>query len=335
MVKIIVDAFGGDESPDANIDGALMALNELNDIDITFFGDEKILKEKLSDREFDKERVHIVHAPEVITCDEQPSMATFRKKNSSLMMGLDALKNDESFGGMVSLSSTGSLLMGSVMKVKKIEGVIRPACIPLIPTMNGGVVGVCDSGANVDCSKEELLQFAIMGSTFLKCCYSIESPRVALLNIGVEEIKGDNLRKETYPLLKDCKSINFVGNMESRDLLTGNYDLVVSDGFSGNVLIKATEGTSIEFLKMLKKMCTKSFKNKLGAALLKKDIMEVKENMNPNNCGGALLIGLKKIVVKGHGSASARSVKECIKQVYELSKNDFINKVTSELSKSI
>ena len=335
MVKIIVDAFGGDKSPEANIDGALMALEELNDIEITLFGDEAILKEKLSTRKFDESRIKIVHAPEIITCDEQPSMATFRKKNSSLMKSLDALKDDSSYAGMVSLSSTGSLLMGSVMKVRKIEGVIRPACLPLIPTMDGGVVGVCDSGANVDCSKEELLQFAIMGSTFLKCCYNIESPRVALLNIGTEEIKGDNLRKETYPLLKECESINFVGNMESRDLLSGKYDLVVADGFSGNVLIKATEGTSIEFLKMLKRMCTKSLKNKMGAALLKKDIMDVKENMNPNNCGGAILIGLKKIVVKGHGSASARSVKECIKQVYELNKNDFINKVTSTLAKTI
>ena len=333
-MKIIVDAFGGDKSPEANIEGALMALEELSDIEITFFGDETIIKEKLADKEYDHDRVKIEHAPEVITCDEAPSFATFRKRNSSLMKGLDALTSDE-YAGMVSLSSTGSLLMGSVMKVKKIEGVIRPACLPLIPTMAGGVVGVCDSGANVDCTKEELVQFAIMGSTFLKCCYNVESPKVALLNIGVEEIKGDNLRKETYPLLKECKSINFVGNMESRDLLSGKYDLVVADGFAGNVLIKSTEGTSIEFLKMLKKLCTKSFKNKMGALLLKKDIMDIKENMNPNNCGGALLIGVKKIIVKGHGSASARSVKECIKQVYELAKNDFIYKVTSELSKNI
>lgn len=335
MVKIIVDAFGGDKSPDANIDGALLALEELSDIEVTLFGDEAILKEKLSERKYDVNRVKIIHAPEVIDCNEQPSFATFRKKNSSLMMSLDALASDDSYAGMVSLSSTGSLLMGSVMKVKKIEGVIRPACLPIIPTMEGGFVGVCDSGANVDCTKEELVQFAIMGSTFLKCCYNIESPKVALLNIGVEEIKGDNLRKETFPLLKECKEINFVGNMESRDLLSGKYDLVVSDGFAGNVLIKATEGTALEFLMMLKKMCTKSFKNKLGAAFLKKDIMSVKENMNPNNCGGALLIGVKKIVVKGHGSSNARSVKECIKQVYELNKNDFINKVTSILSKTI
>lgn len=335
MVKVIVDCFGGDKSPNVNIIGSLQALNEHKDLSILLVGDSSIIEEELKKHKYDKDRVSILHASEVISCEEQPTLATLRKKNSSLIKAIETLNNDESYAGIVSLSSTGALLVASVLKLKKIEGVIRPAFMPLLPTMNERFVGVIDSGANVDSSKEELVQFAIMGSSFLKCCYNITSPKVALLNIGVEEIKGDNLHKETYPLLKENKSINFVGNMESRDLLTGYYDLVVSDGFSGNVLIKSTEGTSIELLKLLKKTFMKSTKNKLGALLLKKDIYKIKDFMDPNNYGGATLLGVKKIVVKGHGNANERCVKECINQVINLSKNDFINKLTSSLKENI
>lgn len=331
MVKIIVDCFGGDNSPSANVAGALLALKEFNDISLLLVGNEDLIKEELKDKEYDKERLAILDAKEVIHCDESPTMATFRKKESSLMKSLTTLKEDDSYAGLVSLSSTGALLVGSVVKIGKIDGVIRPACLPILPTMNHDIVGVMDSGANVDCSKEELLQWAILGSTFLKCAYKKESPRVALLNIGVEEIKGDNLHKETYPLLKECKEINFVGNMESRDAISGNYDLIVSDGFSGNVLIKSIEGTSLEFLKMLRDTFYKNLKNKIGALLLKKDIYEIKDFMNPHNYGGALLLGLNKIVVKGHGNSKEVSVKMCIKQVYDAYKGGFIDEVKEKM----
>ena len=335
MYKIIVDAFGGDNSPIANIEGSVDAINKIKDLYIILMGDENIIKEELNKHKYDKSRLEVIHAPSVISCDENPTFATFHKKDSSLMMSLDKLKNDPEVSGLVSLSSTGALLVGGVIKIGKIKGVLRPACCPLLPTMNHEIVAVCDSGANVDCSKEELLQFAVMGSTYLKTAYNIESPRVALLNIGVEEIKGDNLRKETYPLLKESNLINFVGNMESRDLLSGKYDLVVADGFAGNVLIKATEGTSIELLKLLKKTFMSSFKNKLGAALLKSDIYKIKDFMDPNNYAGALLLGLNKIVIKGHGSSNARSVYESIKQAYYLAKNNFIEKLSNDISEIV
>ena len=335
MIKIILDCFGGDNSPTANISGAVMALKEMNDISLLLVGDEDIIKEELAKYEYDKDRVEILDAKEVISCNESPTMATFRKKESSLMKSLTTLKEDDSYAGLVSLASTGALLVGSVVKIGKIDGVKRPACLPIMPTMNHDIVGVMDSGANVDCTKEELLQWAIMGSTFLKCVYAKESTRVALLNIGVEEIKGDNLRRETYPLLKECKEINFVGNMESRDAISGKYDLIVADGFSGNVLIKSIEGTSLEFLKLLRDTFYSSLKNKIGAAFLKKDIYRIKDFMNPNNYGGALLLGLNKIVVKGHGSSKDTSVKMCIKQVYDASKGNYIDQVKEALKKSL
>lgn len=334
MIKVLVDCFGGDKSPDANIEGSVIALKENPDLELVLVGNRNIINDRLSRLDYDKNRISVIHATEVIECNEQPTLATFRKKDSSLMVAIEELKKDSSYAGMVSLSSTGALLVASVIKLGKIDGVIRPACMPLLPTMNRDFVGVCDSGANVDCSKEELLQFAIMGSTYLETCYEKKSPRVALLNIGVEEIKGDNLHKEAYPLLKECNAINFVGNMESRDLLTGNYDLVVSDGFSGNVLIKSTEGTSIELLKLLKKTFTKNAKNKMSALFLKKDIYGIKEFMDPNNYGGAILLGVNKTIIKGHGSANGKCVSVCIKQVMNLFKNNFIEKVSKSLTEN-
>ena len=172
------------------------------------------------------------------------------------------------------------VLVGAVLRIGRVKGVSRPAFCPILPTMTKDIVGICDSGANVDCDPINLKQFAIMGSLYLKNAYGKENPKVALLNIGVEEEKGNKLSKEAYQLLKETKEINFVGNMESRDLLSGEYDLVVCDGFDGNVLIKSTEGTAMEIMKLLKKALTSSLKNKIGAALIKKSIYEIKDMMS-------------------------------------------------------
>lgn len=219
------------------------------------------------------------------------------------------------------------------MKIGRIKGVKRPAFCPLLPTMNHGIVGVCDSGANVDCTPLYLQQFAIMGSLYMEKAYGIKSPKTALLNVGTEEEKGDLLRKETYQLLKETPSVNFVGNMESRDLLSGSYDLVVCDGFSGNVLIKSTEGACLELLKLLKSTFMASFKNKLGALLLKKDIMNIKSFMDYNNYGGAVLLGCSKTIVKGHGSSKAAAVYNCVKQAYNMEKNNLCEAISEEITK--
>ena len=252
MIKILVDTLGGDKSPTVNIEGAIKAINEIDDIEIIFVGDEAKINDELSKLEYDKKRVSIVHAPDEITCNDKPTDAIRHKTNSSLYKSFELLKNDESVNALVSIGSTGAILAGAVMKIGRIKGVKRPAFCPLLPTMNHGIVGVCDSGANVDCTPLYLQQFAIMGSLYMEKAYGIKSPKTALLNVGTEEEKGDLLRKETYQLLKETPSVNFVGNMESRDLLSGSYDLVVCDGFSGNVLIKSTEGACLELLKLLK-----------------------------------------------------------------------------------
>ena len=261
MIKIVVDGFGGDNSPFVNVEGSVMALNEINDLYIILTGDEKTLKTELAKYTYDQSRLEIVHAPDVISCEDTPTVAIKQMKESSLVKAYDLLRHEDEVKGMVSIGSTGAVLVGSVLKVGRIKGVKRPAFCPILPTLNGKIVGICDSGANVDCDPLNLNQFATMGSLYIKKAYGIENPRVALLNIGVEDTKGDALRKETYGLLKENKSINFVGNMESRDLLTGEYDLVVCDGFSGNVLLKSTEGTAMELMKLIKTIMYKNTKN--------------------------------------------------------------------------
>ena len=333
MIKIIVDCFGGDRSPMVNVEGAVLAVNDNQDIELILAGDEIKIQEELNKYTYDKNRISILHAPDVISCNDTPTIAIRQMKESSLVKSLELLHTDESVKALVSIGSTGAVLAGAVMKVGRIKGVKRPAFCPICPTMNRSIVGVCDSGANVDCEPYYLQQFALMGNLYMQKCYNIEKPRVALLNIGTEEEKGDQLRKETYQLLKQTPSINFVGNMESRDLLSGNYDLVVCDGFSGNVLIKSTEGTALELLKLLKQSFMSSFKNKLGALLLKKSVMEIKDYMDYNNYGGGVMLGVKKIIIKGHGSSKTKAIYNCIQQAYTLEKNKICQAIEEEISK--
>jgi len=319
MIKIIVDCFGGDRSPSANVEGSLMALEAINDVSLVLTGDSDLIAKELEGKKFDSSRIEIVHAPEVIDCNEKPTDAIRLKKDSSMMKAIAMLRADDSgeYAGMVSLGSTGALVAASMLRVGRLRGVIRPAFCPVLPTMKGGVIGVCDSGANVDITPDYLQQFAIMGSLYMNKVYGIENPRVGLLNIGVEEEKGDNLRKEAYALLKNTPGINFAGNMEARELLSGDFDLVVCDGFSGNILVKSTEGACLEMLKKLKTDINSSFINKIGALFMYKMFMKEKAFMNYQNYGGSPLLGTVKTVVKGHGSSKATAVMKCIEQVYK------------------
>lgn len=332
MINIVVDAMGGDRSPDANVEGAVLAVNKISDANVILVGDETRIKEKLSAYKYDRARLSVLHAAEVIDCNEKPTDAIRNKKESSMYKAIELLKSGEDMNALVCTGSTGALLAGAVLKIGRIRGVKRPAFCPVMPTMNRKIVGVCDSGANVDCDSLQLKQFAVMGSLYMKKAYGVENPRVALLNVGTEEEKGDMLRKETYKILKETPSINFVGNMESRDLLKGNYDIVVCDGFAGNVLIKSTEGACLEMLKLLKTTMTASFKNKMGALLLKKDITELKDFMDYNNYGGAVLLGASKTIVKGHGSSKGITVFHCIEQAYNMEKNGLRAAIAEELS---
>lgn len=334
MIKIAIDTLGGDNSPEANVIGALNALEKLNDMEIYLVGDETAINRVLQDKKYDKERVRIIHAPDVIDCHDKPTEAIRVKKDSSLYRCFELLKSEEGINAMVSTGSTGALLAGAVLKLGRIKGVKRPAFCPLLPTVTGDFVAMCDSGANLEPDELQLTQFGVMANLYLKKAYGIKHPRVALLNVGTEEEKGDEIRKAVYRNLKNDPEVNFVGNMESRDFISGKYDLVVCDGFSGNVLLKSTEGGCLELLKLLKKALTKNFKNKMGALLIKKDITAIKTLMDYNNYGGAVLLGCKKTIVKGHGSSKALSVFHCVEQAYNMEKNNLREAIAEEITKT-
>ncbi|MCQ2179618.1 MAG: phosphate acyltransferase PlsX [Bacteroidales bacterium] len=333
MIKIAVDCFGGDHSPQANIEGALAALATLPELHLILAGDEAAIRADLAGRSYDESRVEILHAPDVIGCDEKPTDAIRLKRESSMVKAVRLLRDDDTVSGMVSVGSTGALVAAALTRVGRLEGVIRPAFCPVLPTMNGGVVGICDSGANMEVTPDHLRQFAIMASLYIQNVYGVERPRVALLNVGVEAEKGDAVHQEAYQLLKQTESLNFVGNMESRDLLSGKYDVVVCDGFSGNVLVKTTEGTAIELLRKLKKDIFSRTIYKIGAALMKRLFSDFKSFMDYQNYGGSVLLGTSKLVVKGHGSSNALSVQRCIEQAYRAELGELGRKIETEILK--
>lgn len=333
MIKIIVDAMGGDNSPYVNVEGSLLALKNYEDLEITLVGPEEKLKEILKKEKYDANRLFIVNADDVIDCNDKPTEAIKKKKESSLVKSYELLRSDENYGGMVSIGSTGAILVGAIMRLGRIKGVSRPALVPVLPTFSGdNIVALCDSGANAECFDFQIDQFATMGSFYLQKAFGIQNPRVGLLNIGTEEAKGDGLRKSAYQLLKQNKHINFVGNMEARDFLSGDYDLVVCDGFSGNILLKSTEGACVGMMKLIKGALYKNFKTKIGALLVKDELYKVKGKMDYNEQGGAALLGVKKTVVKGHGGSKGKSVFKCIEQAYVMEKSGLRKAITEGLS---
>ena len=333
MIKILLDCFGGDHCPQAPVEAAINALEKNPDLYLMLTGDEETLRKELEGRSYPKDRLEIVHAPEVIGCDERPTDVVRLKRNSSMMKAIILLRDRDDIAGMVSTGSTGALVTGALVRLGRIPGVIRPAFCPILPTMDGGLVGICDSGANMMVTPAHLRQFAIMSSLYMANVYGVKNPRTALLNVGKEAEKGDETRREAYKLLQETPSVNFVGNMESRDFLSGNYDVVVADGFSGNVLVKTTEGTALELLKKLKKDIYSSTLYKLGALLMKKMFAQEKEFMNYQNYGGSVLLGTSKVVVKGHGSSKAVAVEKCIEQAYRMETSGLSSQIESEIAK--
>lgn len=331
MIKVVLDAFGGDNAPQITVDGALDAIALQKDLHVVMVGDEAVLKDMLKDREYNKEQISFVNATEVISNDESPTVAIRQKPDSTIVKGFNYLKENDDAVAFVSCGSTGAVLTGAFMKLGRIKGVSRPACCPILPTSKGGVVALCDSGANVECDSKNLVHFAIMANAYVKNTYGIESPRVALLNVGTEDHKGDALRKETFELLKNLPEINFVGNMEARDLLSGDYDIVVCDGFSGNVLLKSTEGAIMNLLGMLKKGIKSSFLSKIGYLFMRKTFKDLKKTMDYNNHGGAVFLGCKKLVVKGHGGSKYTSIRECLLQAYNMHKANVVENLEKDI----
>lgn len=333
-MKVVVDGYGGDNAPEAVVEGVIMALNEYPDIDIVLTGDEDKLKSLVNGR--DGGRIEYVHTTEVITNEESPTEAIKHKKESSLVKGLDRLKADDECIGFVSAGSTGAVLTGSIMRVGRIRGITRPAICPILPTIKGGNVLLIDCGANADCKAPMLVQFAVMGTAYAKAVLGITTPRVALLSNGTEDKKGNELNKEAFPLLKECESINFLGNMEGRELISGDYDVVVSDGFSGNVSLKTCEGTAVGILKLLKgAILNGGLRAKLGYLLLKPVFKNIKKTMDFNEGGGAALLGIAKPIIKSHGASKAKSICCSIGQVRDMHLKNIIESIKSGLPQTV
>lgn len=333
MVKIIVDAFGGDNSPDEIVKGAVNATNSNKEIHVVLSGKKDRIEALLKDNRCSSDRVSILEANDVISNDESATMAIRQKKDSSLVKAFDLAKEDEEVVGIISAGSTGAVLTGGFMKLGRLRGIHRPALCPVLPTVTGDIVCLCDCGANMDCKPEYLEQFALMGTAYLSTLGKT-NPRVALLNVGTEDHKGDIRSKETFELLTNNKNINFVGNMEARDLLSGNYDLVVTDGFAGNVLLKSTEGAIKSLLRVMKAEIKSSFLSKIGALFMSKTFKKIKSKFDYSKYGGAVLLGCKKLVLKAHGSSNSENISNCIEQLYTMAKGDLINKITHQLKDS-
>lgn len=320
-MKIIVDAFGGDNAPLEIVAGAVDALSRDAGLSIILTGDAAKLKDVLSGFEYDGSRLSVIHAPSVINNDEAPTAAIKQKKDSSLVKALEILSSDETVQGMVSAGSTGAVLAGAFMLVGRIKGVSRPALAPVLPTINGNGVVLCDCGANVDCKAVNLLHFAHMGAAFARAMTGAESPRIGLLSNGAEDKKGNELNQEAFALLKEDTRLNFKGNCEARDILSGEYDVVVADGFNGNIALKSAEGTANAiFAIMMDEMKKGGIKAKLGALLFKPVLKSVKRKMDYNSQGGACFLGVNKVVIKAHGSSARKSITASILQAAALAK---------------
>lgn len=332
-MKIIIDAYGGDNSPSEIIKGALAALKEKENFDLVFVGKESGIKSVLAGEEYDELRVSVVNAEDVISCNESPADAIRKKPDSSIVKSVKILKDDDNAGAFVSAGSTGAVLTAAVLLSPRIKGVNRPALAPLFPNMKGGETLFLDCGANVDCKPINLVQFALMGSVYMSEVKGVANPRVALLSNGTEDAKGNTLTKDAFALLKDCDGINFVGNMEARDILSGDYDVVVTDGFNGNIALKSMEGAIGCIFTELKKEIYSSFSSKIGGMLLKKSFKKIKDKLDYNKRGGALLLGMQKTVVKAHGASKAEAFKNAVLQAYEC-RLDVSEKIGREIALS-
>lgn len=331
-MKILIDAFGGDNSPEQIIQGAIDAVNEKDGFTAVLVGKEDIIKEELKKYSFDAKRVEILNASEVITCEEEPTVAIRRKPDSSLCVAFKELKENDEVAAFVSAGSTGAVLVGATLKLGRIKGVNRPALCPALPTVvEGKSVYLLDCGANADCKPINLVQFALMGAAYAESM-GIENPKVALLSNGTEDEKGNMLIHEVLPILKGIEGLNFVGNIEGRDIMNGNQDVVVCDGFSGNIALKSIEGAAMSVMKSLKKGIYSSLRAKIGGLFLKKTFKKLKSELDYQDKGGALFIGVNKPVIKAHGSSNAPAFKNAVLQAVGFAGFNISDKITEKLA---
>jgi|SRR5690625_885665 len=307
-MKIAIDAMGGDHAPKSVVLGAMEAVKKIDGLQVTLVGNKSEIDKYLTE----ETNISIIHTDEVITADDEPVRAVRRKKNSSLVLAAQEVKEGHA-DACLSAGNTGALMSAGLFVVGRIKGIARPALSPTLPTIDGNGFVFLDVGANVDATENHLVQYGIMGSIYSEKVRSINNPRVALLNVGTEDGKGNDLMKKTFEKL-EAAPINFIGNVEARDLFDGVADVIVADGFSGNIALKTIEGTASMLFKMLKETFMTSFKTKLAAGLIKSDLKALSDRMDYSEYGGAALFGLAAPVIKAHGSSNERAIYNAIKQ---------------------
>ncbi|MCI9436800.1 MAG: phosphate acyltransferase PlsX [Lachnospiraceae bacterium] len=329
MVNVAVDAMGGDHAPGEVVKGAVDAVNADPRVKVFLTGRESVIKKELAQYTYKAEQLEVVHAEEVIETGEPPVMAIRKKKDSSIVKAMYMVKNGEC-DALVSAGSTGAVLVGGQVIVGRIKGVERPPLAPIIPNIKG-VSLLLDCGANVDARPSQLLQFAKMGSVYMESVIGIKNPRVGLVNIGVEEEKGNALTKEAYPLLQNCPEINFIGNVEARDIVYGGADVLVCEAFVGNVVLKMLEGVSGALVEKIKAGMMSSTRSKIGALLVKPALKKTLKGFSTEEYGGAPLLGLNGLVVKTHGSSKANEVKNSILQCIAFKEQKINQKIKEQV----
>lgn len=329
ITRVALDAMGGDNAPQAMVQGAVDAVAKRKDIKIFLVGQEDVIRAELQKYDYPKDYIEVVHASEVIETAEPPVMAIRRKKDSSIVVALNMVKRGEA-DAFVSAGSSGAILVGGQLIVGRIPGVERPPLAPLMPTEKG-VSLLIDCGANVDARPSHLVQFAKMGSIYMKNVIGIENPRVAIVNIGAEEEKGNALVKETFPLLKECEDINFIGSIEAREIPHGGADVIVCEAFVGNVILKLFEGVGAVLMSEVKKGLMATFRSKIGAVLIKPALKETLKSFDASEYGGAPLLGLNGLVVKTHGSSTAKEVANSIIQCITFKEQNISSKIRESI----
>lgn len=324
-MKIAIDAMGGDHAPEQIVKGVVEAVKAFPDIEFTLIGNEHEIKKYLSS----SKNVSIIHTEEIIEATDEPVRAVRRKKTASMVLMANEVKEGRA-DACISAGNTGALMAAGLFVVGRIEGIDRPALAPTLPTIDGEGFVFLDVGANADAKPEHLYQYAIMGSVYAEKVRKIENPRIGLLNVGTEDKKGNDLTKHAFLLLKEAP-INFIGNVEARDLLDGVADVVVADGFSGNIALKAIEGTAFAIMKMLKRELTSSLKTKLATAVIKPQLYNLKNKLDYSEYGGAGLFGLKAPVIKAHGSSDQTAILNAIRQAKDMVGKEVITTIETTI----
>lgn len=327
-MKIVVDGMGGDNAPFSTVQGIVNAINEYK-IDIIVTGDKDILENEFNKYDFDKSKLEVVSTTQIIENEDKPVKAIRSKKDSSMVVALNMVKDGKA-DAVLSAGNSGALLAGGLFIVGRIEGIDRPALCPAIPNIKGSMTLIVDAGANTECKPRNLVEFGVMGSIYSNKVLDMKNPKVALANVGIEEGKGNDLVKKSYDELKKV-DLNFIGNVEARDVINGYTDVIVCDGFTGNILLKSVEGVAISVLGLLKETFLSSIKTKIGAMLLKDDLKKMKNKLDYTEYGGAPLLGVNGGVIKAHGSSDGNAIKNAINQAIKFVDGNVVEDIKEKI----